>query len=105
MQCTQLDARLAVRNTLKKRCVQLGYVVKKHKGAIRLDRSEKSALAQHAHDQPFTHVIGWSAVEVIDTARQTKERKIQDALPICQQKPPINGNSGVECSTVWSSVL
>ena len=43
------------------------------KDAIRLDRSEKSALAQHAHDQPFTHVIDWSTVPVIDTARQTKE--------------------------------
>ena len=53
----------------------VGVCCTEHKDAIRLDRSEKSAFTKHAHDQPFTHMIDWSTVEVIKTASLSKEQK------------------------------
>ena len=42
---------------------------KEHRDAIRLGNTEKSAVAQHVHQQKEPHEIYWSTMSVIDRAQ------------------------------------
>ena len=49
---------------------------KEHRDAIRLGNTEKSAVAQHHHQQEEPHEIDWSTMSVIDRVQAWRERKL-----------------------------
>ena len=46
---------------------------KEHKDAVRLGRTLKSAIAEHAHENSIIHV-DWGSMKAIDRAKSTRER-------------------------------
>ena len=50
--------------------------LKEHKAACRLGAFERSAVAEHAWQEG--HEIDWNDVEILDTARDLRERKVKD---------------------------
>ena len=56
--------------------------MEEHKDAIRLTQREKSAIAQHVHEQAEPQDIDGQSWSVIDCARGQTERKIREALHI-----------------------
>ena len=79
--------------------------MKEHKDAIRLAHTEKSAIAQHVHEQAEPHDIDWQSWSVIDRARGQTERKVREALHIKLRKPGLNRDKGAEYSTTWHAIL
>ena len=79
--------------------------MKEHKDATRLAHTEKSAIAQHVHEQAEPHDIDWQSWRVIDRARGQTERKVREALHIKLRKPGLNRDKGVEYSPTWHAIL
>ena len=77
---------------------------KEHRDAIRLGNTEKSAIAQHVHQQEEPHEIDWSTMSVIDKAQSWRERKLREAFKI-QRKPKMNRDAGLEHPKTWHSIL
>ena len=78
---------------------------KEHRDAIRLGNTEKSAVAQHVHQQKEPHEIDWSTMSVIDRAQAWRERKLRDAFKIHQRQPKMNRDAGLEHPKTWHSIL
>ena len=68
--------------------------MKEHKDATRLAHTEKSAIAQHVHEQAEPHDIDWQSWSVIDCGRGQTERKVREALHIKLRKPELNRDKG-----------
>ena len=78
---------------------------KEHCDAIRLGRTEKSAIAEHVHSTLEGHDMDWESLCIIDGASWNRERKIREALHIGKRKPSVNRDSGIERSMVWDAIL
>ena len=78
---------------------------KEHQDAIRLGNTQRSAIAEHVHNQPDCHVIDWKAVKVIDRARNLRERKIREAFHIDKEKPRMNRDKGLDKSDTWTAII
>ena len=78
---------------------------KEHRDAIRLGNTEKSAVAQHVHQQKEPHEIDWSTMSVIDKAQAWRERKLREAFKIHQRQPKMNRDAGLEHPKTWHSIL
>ena len=61
--------------------------MKEHRNAIRLAQTEKSAVAQHVHEQAEPHDIDWRSWSVIYRTRGQRGRKLREALHIKLRKP------------------
>ena len=78
---------------------------KEHRDAIRLGNTEKSAVAQHVHQQKEPHEIDWNTMSVIDRAQAWRERKLREAFKIHQRQPKMNRDAGLEHPKTWHSIL
>ena len=78
---------------------------KERRGAIGLGNIEKSAIAQHFHQQGKSHEIDWSTMSVIDVAQSWRERKLREVFKIHQRQPKMNRDAGLEHPKIWHSVL
>ena len=78
---------------------------KEHRDAIRLGQTEKSAIADHVHNQVVPHEIDWNSLKVIDRATKKRERKIREAFHIHKRNPGMNRDIGTERSAVWNALL
>ena len=76
---------------------------KEHCYAIRLGRTEKSAIAEHVHNT--LHEIDWESLSIIDRASWERERKMREALHIGKMKPSMNRDTGIERSAIWNAVI
>ena len=54
-----------------------------HRDAFRRNHPEKSAIVEHVLERNESHDIDWTNVRVIDRAIGMKERKLREALMIC----------------------
>ena len=82
----------------------LGVRKKEHCDAIRLGRTEKSAIAEHVHSTVEGQDMNWESFCIIDGASWKRERKIREALHIGKRKPSVNIDSGIERSMVWGAI-
>ena len=48
-----------------------------------------------------SHEIDWTAAKVIDTATNTRTRRVKEALHIAQKAPSMNKDSGMSLSASW----
>ena len=55
---------------------------KEHLDAFCLGSAEKSAIAQHVHQQKEPHGIDWKTMSVIDRAQAWWERNLREAFKI-----------------------
>ena len=78
---------------------------KEHQAATRLGQCEKSAIAEHAHNQTAAHDIDWKSIKIIDKGYITSERKVREAIHKQTKKPAMNKDAGVEFSPIWNKVL
>ena len=78
---------------------------KEHRDAMRLGNTEKSAIAQHVHQQKQPHEIDRKTMSGIDRAEAWRERKLREAFEIYQRQPKINRDTGLEHPKTWHSVL
>ena len=62
-------------------------------------RTELSAVAEHAVVECYE--INWTTAKVIDTATNTRTRKVKEALHIAQTAPSMNKDSGMSLSASW----
>ena len=85
------------------RALEVG--AKKHRDAIRLGNTGKSAITQHVHQQEEPHEIDWSTMSVIDRADAWRERKLREAFKTHQRQPKMNKDAGLEHPKTWHSVL
>ena len=83
----------------------LGVRKKENCDAIRLERVERSAVAEHVHAGLEPHEIDWQNLKLIDRASWKRERKVREALHIGIRKPGMNRDIGVERSAIWDTVL
>ena len=81
----------------------LGVRKKEHCDAIRLGRTEKSAIAEHVHNT--LHEIDWESLRILDRASWKRDRKIREALHIGKRKPSMNRDMGIERSAIWDAVI
>ena len=66
---------------------------------------DKSAVAEHVHDQLAQHEIDWDSVSIIDRAVWRTERKMREAFAIHRTKPVMNRDAGVDRSKTWNAIL
>ena len=78
---------------------------KEHRDAVRLGYVDKSAVAEHVHDQLAQHEIDWDSVSIIDRAVRRTERKMREAFAIHRTKPVMNRDVGVDRSKTWNAIL
>ena len=83
----------------------IGVRKKEHQSAVRLADFSKSAIAEHVHSEDPVHEVEWSSMKVIDRAGKKIERKVREAMPIHRNKPGINGDGGIEHSSVWTTIF
>ena len=62
-------------------------------------RTDLSAVVEHAVVE--SHEIDWTTTKVIDTATNTRTRKVKEAFDIVQKAPSMNKDSGMSLSTSW----
>ena len=62
-------------------------------------RTDVSAVAEHA--VVVSHEINWTTAKVINTAANTRMRKIKEALHIARKVPSMNKDSGMSLSASW----
>ena len=55
---------------------------KKHRDAIRLGNTEKSAMAQHVCQGKDSHEVSWNTMSAIDRAQAWREGKLREAFKI-----------------------
>ena len=72
---------------------------------MRLANWEKSAVAEHVHNQEELHEIDWSSVRIIDCAQGRTKRKIRESVAIQCNKPLMNRDDGIEGSNTWNAIL
>ena len=72
---------------------------------MRLANWEKSAVAEHVHNQEEPHEIDWGSVRIIDRAQGRTERKIRESVAIQRNKPLMNRDDGIERSNTWNAIL
>ena len=73
--------------------------------ATRTGHTTKSAIAEHVYEKNEPHDIDWSSFKVIDRGRRTRERKLREAFHIYKQQSRMNRDTGLERSSVLTSVL
>ena len=78
---------------------------KEHIDAVRLGDLEKSAVAEHIYSHAEPHEVNWSKGEVLDRARNKRERRIKEAFYIEKRKPGMNRDRGIEVSETWNAIL
>ena len=61
--------------------------------------TDLSAVAEHAYVE--SHEIDWTTTKVIDTAANTRTRKVKEALHIALKVPSTNKDSGMSLSARW----
>ena len=61
--------------------------------AIRLGRTEKSAIAEHVHTT--LQEVDRESLRIVDRASWKRERKIEEALHIGKRKPSMNRKTGL----------
>ena len=76
-----------------------------HKVAIRLGQTTKSAVAEHVHSSAESHEIDWENVNIVDRAKNTRERRIREAFHIAKRKPDMNRVEGIERSMTWNAII
>ena len=75
-----------------------------HSRHTRNGRTDLSAVAEHAVVE--SHEIDWTTTKVIDTATNTRTRKVKEALHIAQKAPSMNKDSGMSLSaSSYASVI
>ena len=57
-----------------------------HKVAIRLGQTTKSAVAEHVHTSAESHEIDWENINIVDRAKNTRERRIGEAFHIAKHE-------------------
>ena len=77
---------------------------KEHQDAVRLGKTDKSAIAQHVHDQEQPHKINWETLSVLDRAQALREGKLREAFYIKKRQPKMNRDSGLENPKTWHSI-
>ena len=70
--------------------------MQEHTSHTRNGRTDLSAVAEHAVVQ--SHEIDWTTTKVIDTAANTRTRKVKEALHITHKVPGMNKDSGMSLS-------
>ena len=83
----------------------LGVRMKEHYDAIRLGRTEKSAIAEHMHSIREGHENDRESLCIIDGTSWNREQKIREALHIGKRKPSVNRDTGIERSLFWDAIL
>ena len=78
---------------------------KEPQDAVRLGKTDKSAIAQHVHDQDQPHEINWETLSVLDRAQALRERKLREAFYIKKRQPKMNRDTGLEHPQTWHSIL
>ena len=53
---------------------------KEYQDAVPLGKTDKSAIAQHVHDQEQPHEINCETLSVLDSAQALRERKLREAF-------------------------
>ena len=75
------------------------------KVAIRLGQTTKSAVAEHVHTSAESHEIDWEKVNIVDRAKNTRDRRISEAFHIAKRKPDMNRDEGIERSMAWNAII
>ena len=78
---------------------------KEHEDAVRLGNLEKSAAEENIYSNVEPHEVYWSKMEVLNRARDKRERKIKEAFYIEKRKPGMNRYRGTEVSKTWNTIL
>ena len=79
------------------RAVKVGW--KENQDAIYLRQSIKSAVAEHVYMYVESHEIDWENKNIVDRAKNTRERRIREAFHIAKRKPDMNRDEGIKRST------
>ena len=69
---------------------------KKHSDAVAKGDHKKSASAEHVLSYEEPHEINRRSLNVVEKAKNTKERKIREAFQVQKRKPGLNREKGVE---------
>ena len=72
---------------------------------MRVANWEKSAVAEHIHNQEEPHEIDWGSVRIINRAQGRTKRKIRESVAIHCNKPLMNRDDGIERSNTWNAIL
>ena len=78
---------------------------KEHRDAVRLGNIDRSAVAEHVHDQVVHHEIDWNSVRIADRAVRRTERKLREAFATYQTKLVMNRDAEAERSKTWNAIL
>ena len=73
--------------------------MQEHTRHTRNGRTDLSAVPEHAVVESYE--IGWTTAKVIDTATNTRTRKVKEALHIAQKVPSMNKDAGMSLSASW----
>ena len=73
--------------------------MQEHTRHTRNGRTDLSAVAEHALVE--SHEIDWTTAKGIDTAANTRTRKVKETLHIAQEAPSMNKDSGISLSASW----
>ena len=84
-----------VEETFRTRVVRM----QEHTRHAQNGRTDLSAVAAHAVVE--SHEIDWTTTKVIDTATNTRTRKVKEALHIVQKATSMNKDSGMSLSASW----